>query len=68
MIAVDNLNSRELEILQGIADGKRFSGIAEALKLSETTIAHYTLDIRLKLDAPTTPNAIAIAIRRGLID
>lgn len=68
MISVEELNHKELEILQGLADGERFSGLAKSLKLSESTVAHYTLDIRLKLDAPTTPNAIAIALRRGLID
>ena len=64
----EELTQKEIDILQGIADGKRLSGIAASMKLCENTIKHYTLDIRLKLDAPTTPNAIAIALRRGLID
>jgi DNA-binding CsgD family transcriptional regulator len=64
----DQLNQREIELLQLLADGKTQGEAARKLKLSERTITKYTVYVREKLEAFTTNNAIATAIRRGLID
>jgi DNA-binding NarL/FixJ family response regulator len=68
MIAVEELSQKELLVLQLLADGKTLRGTAKSMKRAEITLKHYTEIIREKLDAPTTTNAIAIALRRGLID
>jgi DNA-binding NarL/FixJ family response regulator len=64
----DQLSSREMEVLQHIADGKTVRDTARCLKLAEITVKKYAADIRTKLEANTTPNAVATALRRGIID
>lgn len=62
------LTDREVQVLQLLADGKTIKDASRSLKLAEITLKRYTAEIRSKLEAPTTPNAVATAIRRGLID
>ena len=68
MIAVEELTQREIQVLQLLADGNTLRGAAKSLNRAEITLKHYVVGIREKLEAPTTSNAIAIALRRGLID
>jgi DNA-binding NarL/FixJ family response regulator len=62
------LSEREIKVLQSLADGKTLKSIARSLKLAQITVDKYAAEIRYKLDADTTPNAVATALRRGLID
>lgn len=63
-----DLTERELQVLQLIADGNTQKSAAESLKLAEITIKNKFTEIRSKLYANTTTNAVAIALRQGLID
>ena len=62
------LTDREVQVLQLLADGKTIKDASRSLKLAESTLKRYAAEIRSKLEAPTTPNAVATAIRRGLND
>jgi len=68
MSAVEELSKREIQVLQFLADGNKLREVAKRLKLAEDTLKHHTTNIREKLNTPTTGNAIATALRRGLID
>lgn len=68
MIAVEELSKRELQVLQFLADGSKLREVAKRLRLAEDTVKHHTTNIREKLNTPTTSNAVATALRRGLID
>jgi DNA-binding CsgD family transcriptional regulator len=58
----------EARILQFLADGKRPSDIASSLHLSINVVNIHLVRIREKYEAPTTYNALATAIRQGIID
>ena len=62
------LTEKETGILQCLADGMRPKDAAESLHLTLHTVNQYMVKIRLKLDADSTCNAVATAIRRRLID
>jgi DNA-binding CsgD family transcriptional regulator/tetratricopeptide (TPR) repeat protein len=61
-----NLTSRELEVLELVAQGLRNAQIAERLFLSEKTVAHHVSAILRKLDVSTRGEATAEAARLGL--
>lgn len=63
-----SLSSREREVLQWIAAGRRQLDIAGTLGLSERTIENHLRRIRLRLGAKTTAEAVRIAIRAGIIE
>lgn len=58
---------RQLQILQLIADGDTFRAIALELGISQQTVKNHMLDLRHRLKAVSSPNAVAIAIRQGWI-
>ena len=62
-----NLNDRELQCLQLAADGHKSEAIAEELSLSVHTVNAYLGFAATKLDAVNRIQAIAKAIRLGLI-
>ncbi|WP_419909625.1 helix-turn-helix transcriptional regulator [Hoeflea sp.] len=62
-----NLNDRELQCLQLAADGHKSEAIAEELALSVHTVNAYLGFAATKLDAVNRIQAIAKAIRLGLI-
>jgi DNA-binding NarL/FixJ family response regulator len=64
---VEALSSREVEILQLIADGYRDREIAESLFLSQHTVANHVRNILGKLGVSTRAAAIGVAFRSGLI-
>ena len=64
---VESLTSRELEVLQLLAEGCSNRQIAEALFLSEGTIKFHVHHILEKLQARTRSQAIAIARKQNLI-
>jgi len=60
------LTSRELEVLQLVAEGLRNAEIAARLTLSERTIDHHVSAILRKLAVKTRTEASAEAVRLGL--
>lgn len=63
----DNLSAREIEVLQKVAGGNRNRDIAELLFISEETVKVHVKHIMDKLGARDRTQAIAIAVKRGII-
>jgi NarL family two-component system response regulator LiaR len=61
------LNQREIEILDLMARGATNKAIAEELVLSENTIKHRVSEIFQKLHVKNRAEAVAYAMREGLI-
>lgn len=57
------LTTRELEVLQAMADGKSAADAACIMNLSKHTIERHLLNIRLKSDAINTTHAVAKSLR-----
>jgi two-component system invasion response regulator UvrY len=65
---IEQLSSRELQILQLIADGLKNQQIAERLSLSPKTVSTYKKRMTAKLHAKSTVELLRIAIQYGLVD
>jgi DNA-binding NarL/FixJ family response regulator len=63
----DKLTAREVEVLQHVSGGNRNRDIAELLRISEETVKVHIKHIMDKLGAKDRTQAIAIAVRRGII-
>jgi DNA-binding NarL/FixJ family response regulator len=63
----DNLTAREVEVLKQIAGGNRNRDIGDLLHISEETVKVHIKHIMDKLGAKDRTQAIAIAVRRGII-
>jgi DNA-binding NarL/FixJ family response regulator len=63
----DPLTARELEVLQLMAMGLPSKTIAARLRISEHTVKFHVGSILGKLGAASRTEAVAVAIRRGLI-
>jgi len=61
------LTEREIEVLRHIAGGNRNRDIAERLFISEETVKVHIKHIMEKLGAADRTQAVAIAVRRGII-
>lgn len=61
------LTTREIEVLRHISGGNRNRDIAERLFISEETVKVHIKHIMEKLGASDRTQAIAIAVRRGII-
>jgi DNA-binding NarL/FixJ family response regulator len=61
------LTEREIQVLSQIADGNRNRDIAEQLFISEETVKVHIKHIMEKLGASDRTQAVAIGIRRGII-
>jgi DNA-binding CsgD family transcriptional regulator len=61
------LTARELEVLRLVATGRTNRAIADALKLSEKTVARHISNIFNKLDVPSRAAATAYAFEHNLI-
>ena len=66
-IADEPLTGRELDVLQHVATGNRNRDIAERLFISEETVKVHVKHIMEKLGAKDRTEAVAIALRRGII-
>lgn len=66
-ISDEALSKREVEVLQKIAGGNRNCDIAELLFISEETVKGHVKHIMEKLGASDRTEAVAIGIRRGII-
>ncbi|MGD1092929.1 MAG: response regulator transcription factor [Bryobacteraceae bacterium] len=63
----EDLTTREVEVLRKIAGGNRNRDIADLLFISEETVKVHIKHIMDKLGAQDRTQAIAIAVRRGII-
>jgi DNA-binding NarL/FixJ family response regulator len=63
----EHLTSREIEVIRQVALGNRNRDIAEILFISEETVKVHIKHIMEKLGAKDRTQAIAIAVRRGII-
>ena len=61
------LTAREIDVLRHIAGGNRNRDIAERLFISEETVKVHVKHIMEKLGASDRTQAVAIAVRRGII-
>jgi DNA-binding NarL/FixJ family response regulator len=66
-VSDDALTGREIEVLRHIAEGNRNRDIAEKLFISEETVKVHIKHIMDKLNASDRTQAVAIAVRRGII-
>jgi two-component system NarL family response regulator len=66
-LSEEDLTHRELEILSLVAKGKSNKQVANALGISEGTVKTHVKNILEKLDATSRTEAVAVAVRRGLI-
>jgi DNA-binding NarL/FixJ family response regulator len=63
----EDLTAREIEVLQQVAGGNRNQDIARVLLISEETVKVHMKHLMDKLGAKDRTQAIAIAVRRGII-
>ena len=61
------LTAREIDVLSRVAGGNRNRDIAEQLSISEETVKVHMKHLMEKLGASDRTQAVAIAIRRGII-
>ena len=66
-IGEDTLSPREVEVLALVAAGNRNRDIGEQLCIAEETVKVHLKHIREKMGAKDRTEAIAIAVRRGII-
>src|SRR5215813_10691256 len=64
----EDLTAREVEVLRKVAEGNRNRDIAELLFISEETVKVHIKHIMDKLRAKDRTQAVAIAVRRGIIE
>lgn len=63
----ESLTEREIAVLRHVAEGNRNRDIAEKLFISEETVKVHVKHIMDKLGASDRTQAVAIALRRGII-
>ena len=64
----EGLTAREVEVLRRVAGGNRNRDIADLLFISEETVKVHIKHIMEKLGAKDRTQAIAIGVRRGIIE
>lgn len=61
------LSGRELEILQGLVDGRNYASLADALSISPHTVKTHIKNIYKKLHVHSRALAVRVALERGLV-
>jgi len=64
---LEQLTSRQREILQLIAEGQNTKQIAEILKISPKTVEYHRMKLMAGLDVHDVPGLVRFALRVGLI-
>jgi DNA-binding NarL/FixJ family response regulator len=62
------LTAREVQVLQGLVAGGSNSDIALRMRISENTVRNHVHAVLRKLGAANRTDAVAIALRRGLVE
>ncbi len=62
------LTSRQIRILQGVADGMRNKQLGQELEISETTVKSELRVVFAELGVSGRAEAVAVAMRAGLVD
>jgi DNA-binding NarL/FixJ family response regulator len=62
-----NVSTRELEVLQLVADGLRNKEIGAHLSISEETVKMHLRNVMEKLDVHDRTHAVMVAVRRGFL-
>lgn len=65
--AVTELSAREIQVLQGVADGRTNGDIAADLRLSPLTVKSHLARIGRKLGTGDRAHAVLLALRAGVI-
>ena len=63
----ESLTTREIEVLTQLASGNRNRDIAQNLSITEETVKVHIKHIMEKLGAADRTQAVAIGLRRGVI-
>jgi len=63
-----NLSNRELEVLIAMAQGDSNKKIADDFRISEQTVKNHVSAIYVVLKAKNRADAVAKALRKGLIE
>jgi DNA-binding NarL/FixJ family response regulator len=66
--ANDALTEREIDVLRQVASGNANKIIADKLEISEETVKAHMRKILSKLGANDRTHAVAIAVKRGIIE
>lgn len=66
--SVDDLSSREIEVLSAVAAGRSNKIVADHLSISEDTVKGHMKNIMAKLGANDRTHAVLIAMKRGFLD
>jgi DNA-binding NarL/FixJ family response regulator len=67
LLQVEGLTPREIDVLEGIAEGLSNKAIAERLGISDQTVKFHVASINGKLGASNRTDAVRRAVRRGLV-
>ena len=67
-LKLDNLTTREIEVLKLLAVGMYNKEVAETLNISERTVKNHVSNIFKKLDVTDRTQAAVFAIRNGLVN
>jgi DNA-binding NarL/FixJ family response regulator len=65
---LEQLTSRQREIVQMIAEGKNTKEIASTLEISVKTVEAHRLQLMARLDIHDVPGLVRYAIRTGIVD
>jgi FixJ family two-component response regulator len=65
--AEPTLTEREIQVVQGIADGRGAKGVAEDLDLSPLTVKRHLLRIKDKARKTVDPDKIDVSQNSGLV-
>jgi DNA-binding NarL/FixJ family response regulator len=66
--ARNDLTPREVDVLRLIAEGKANKEIADHLSIGEASVKSHVANILSKLDARDRAHAVAIGLKRGIIE
>lgn len=66
-VPMEPLTTRELDVLQALADGLSDRQIADRIHISPATVRTHVSRILSKLDATSRLQALVLAVRRGIV-
>ncbi len=62
------LTPREIEVLKWLVDGRTYQNIGNVLSISTKTVGNHIDSIRNKLNARTSTEIVAIAVKENIIE